>query len=107
MKKIVVAYRRHRSFRYHSKHAYPAGREKVCNRLRWAGLIKGFDLYGYRRGVREIVCSRLRRRKFYGKFGLHAYPAGAYFCAYKSRQNTLGALPQDPCRWLCWIRIDF
>ena len=21
-------------------------------------------------------------------------------------QNTLGALPQDPCRWLCWIRID-
>ena len=55
MKKIVVAYRRRRSFRYHSK---------------------------------------------------HAYPAGAYFCAYKSRQNTLGALPQDPCRWLCWIRID-
>ena len=37
----------------------------------------------------------------------HAYPAGAYFCSYKSRQNTLGALPQDPCRWLCWIRIDF
>ena len=45
MKKIVVAYRRRRSFRYHSK---------------------------------------------------HAYPAGAYFCSYKSRQNTLGALPQDP-----------
>ena len=19
----------------------------------------------------------------------------------------LGALPQDPCRWLCWIRIEF
>ena len=37
----------------------------------------------------------------------HACPAGAYFCSYKSRQNTLGALPQDPCRWLCWIRIDF
>ena len=37
----------------------------------------------------------------------HAYPAGADFCSYKSRQNTLGALPQDPCRWLCWIRIDF
>ena len=45
VKKIVVAYRRGRSFRYHSK---------------------------------------------------HAYPAGAYFCSYKSRQNTLGALPQDP-----------
>ena len=40
-------------------------------------------------------------------FNLRAYPAGAYFCSYKSRQNTLGALPQDPCRWLCWIRIDF
>ena len=40
------------------------------------------------------------------RHSLYAYPAGAYFCAYKSRQNTLGALPQDPCRWLCWIRID-
>ena len=29
-------------------------------------------------------------------FSWHAYPAGAYFCSYKSRQNTLGALPQDP-----------
>ena len=37
---------------------------------------------------------------------MHAYPAGADFCSCKSQQNTLGALPQDPCRWLCWIRID-
>ena len=36
----------------------------------------------------------------------HAYPAGADFCSCKSQQNTLGALPQDPWRWLCWIRID-
>ena len=28
--------------------------------------------------------------------GLHAYPAGAYFCMRKSRQNALGAVPQDP-----------
>ena len=28
--------------------------------------------------------------------GLHAYPAGAYFCSCKSRQNTLGAVPQGP-----------
>ena len=55
MKKIAGAYRRRRSFRYHSK---------------------------------------------------YAYPAGAYFCSYKSRQNTLGALPQDPGRLQCWIRID-
>ena len=27
---------------------------------------------------------------------LYAYPAGAYFCSCKSRQNTLGAVPQDP-----------
>ena len=27
---------------------------------------------------------------------LHAYPAGAYFCMHKSRQNALGAVPQDP-----------
>ena len=26
----------------------------------------------------------------------YAYPAGAYFCLCKSRQNTLGAAPQDP-----------
>ena len=48
-----------------------------------------------------------RRRKSFRYYSWHAYPAGAYFCAYKSRQNTLGALPQDPCRWLCWIRISF
>ena len=28
--------------------------------------------------------------------GWHACPAGAYFCSCKSRQNTLGAVPQDP-----------
>ena len=28
--------------------------------------------------------------------GLYAAPAGAYFCMCKSRQNTLGAVPQDP-----------
>ena len=27
---------------------------------------------------------------------MHAYPAGAYFCMRKSRQNALGAAPQDP-----------
>ena len=28
--------------------------------------------------------------------GRYACPAGAYFCSCKSRQNTLGAAPQDP-----------
>ena len=28
--------------------------------------------------------------------GRYAYPAGAYFCSCKSRQNTLGAVPQGP-----------
>ena len=27
---------------------------------------------------------------------MHACPAGAYFCMRKSRQNALGAVPQDP-----------
>ena len=49
----------------------------------------------------------LRWGKRYKRLNWYAYPAGAYFCSYKSRQNTLGALPQDPCRWLRWIRIDF
>ena len=52
-------------------------------------------------------CSHLRWGKPFTSPNWYACPAGAYFYAYKSRQNTLGALPQDPCRWLCWIRIDF
>ena len=28
--------------------------------------------------------------------GWYACPAGAYFCMRKSRQNALGAAPQDP-----------
>ena len=34
-------------------------------------------------------------------------PPGRSFYSCKRNQNTLGALPQDPCRWLCWIWIDF
>ena len=52
------------------------------------------------------VCSHLRWRRPFTKPSKHAYPAGADFCSCKSQQNTLGALPQDPCRWLCWIRIN-
>ena len=64
-------------------------------------------MYGYRRGVHEKVCYHLRWGKSFTNPNLYACPAGAYFCSYKSRQNTLGALPQDLCRWLCWIRIAF
>ena len=35
-------------------------------------------------------------RRFCRVQGRYAYPAGAYFCSCKSRQNTLGAVPQDP-----------
>ena len=35
-------------------------------------------------------------RSFINGFNLYAYPAGAYFCMRKSRQNALGAVPQDP-----------
>ena len=35
-------------------------------------------------------------RSFINGFNLYAYPAGAYFWSCKSRQNTLGAVPQDP-----------
>ncbi len=55
---------------------------------------------------RGRVCNHLRWGEIFRKLGLYACPAGAYFCSYKSRQNTLGALPQDPCRLQCWIRID-
>ena len=63
------------------------------------------DFRGGLAGVKKIVVA-YRRGKSFRYHSKHAYPAGAYFCSYKSRQNTLGALPQDPCRWLCWIRID-
>ena len=35
-------------------------------------------------------------RRFCRVQGRYTYPAGAYFCSCKSRQNTLGAVPQDP-----------
>ena len=44
-----------------------------------------------------IVCGRLKAsRSLLQRHELYAYPAGAYFCSCKSRQNTLGAVPQDP-----------
>ena len=36
------------------------------------------------------------RRGLLQRHKLYAYPAGAYFCMRKSRQNALGAAPQDP-----------
>ena len=60
---------------------------------------------------REAALSRLdgacRRGKPYKRLNWYAYPAGADFCSCKSQQNTLGALPQDPSRLQCWIRIEF
>ena len=45
----------------------------------------------------EPVCSRLAAgRRFCRVQSQYAYPAGAYFCSCKSRQNTLGAVPQGP-----------
>ena len=38
---------------------------------------------------------------------MYGSPPGRSFYSCKRNQNTLGALPQDPYRWLCWIRIDF
>ena len=37
---------------------------------------------------------------------LYGSPPWRSFYSCKRNQNTLGALPQDPGRWLCWIRID-
>ena len=37
---------------------------------------------------------------------MYGSPPWRSFYSCKRNQNTLGALPQDPCRWLCWIRID-
>ena len=58
-------------------------------------------------GGREKVCCCLRRGKYFRNLGLYGSPPGRSFYSCKRNQNTLGALPQDPCRWLCWIRIAF
>ena len=84
----------------------PAGAfvKKIAGACGGASLLEGLVSMPTRRGWSAIACGG---ESFTRGFNLYAYPAGAYFCAYKSRQNTLGALPQDPCRWLCWIRISF
>ena len=69
--------------------------------------IKGFNLYAYPAGgiFMKKNCKRIlgqigdrlaAGRRFCRVQGRYAYPAGAYFCSCKSRQNTLGAVPQDP-----------
>ena len=80
--------------------------------------------------IREKVCNRLTAGRAFQKtwsvrlpgggglavaFGGEKSPIGdsqygsppwRSFYSCKRNQNTLGAPPQDPCRWLCWIRID-
>ena len=67
------------------------------------GLIKGFSWHAYPAGR---VCSHLWWGESYNRLNQHGSPPGRSFYSCKRNQNTLGALPQDPCRWLCWIRID-
>ena len=44
-----------------------------------------------------LICGRLAAgRRFCRVQSRYACPAGAYFCLCKSRQNTLGAVPQGP-----------
>ena len=54
----------------------------------------------------DIVCYRLRRGEFFSYYNLYGSPPGRSFYSCKRNQNTLGALPQDPGRLQCWIRID-
>ena len=53
-----------------------------------------------RKGEKEFlgqIASRLSAsRSFIKSIHLYAYPAGAYFSMKKSRQKSLGAVPQDP-----------
>jgi len=82
--------------------------DMVSSRLAAAWrFIKGFNLYAYPAGgiFMKKNCKRIlgqigdrlaAGRRFCRVQGRYAYPAGAYFCSCKSRQNTLGAVPQDP-----------
>ena len=69
MCEFVVAWRRVRPCARLWEHAYPAG---------------------------DSLQSPSASRSFIKSIQLYAYPAGAYFCMRKSRQNALGAVPQDP-----------
>ena len=53
-------------------------------------LIKGFDLYGYRRGVHEKVCYHLRWGKFFRNLGLYGYRRGGTFDSPKVPKSDLG-----------------
>ena len=82
--------------------------DMVSSRLAAAWrFIKGFNLYAYPAGgiFMKKNCKRIlgqigdrlaAGRRFCRVQGRYAYPAGAYFCSCKSRQNTLGAVPQGP-----------
>ena len=82
--------------------------DMVSSRLAAAWrFIKGFNLYAYPAGgiFMKKNCKRILGQigdrlaagwRFCRVQGRYAYPAGAYFCSCKSRQNTLGAVPQDP-----------
>ena len=72
-----------------------AGRAKRARR--------GIGLAGDLRGWSAIACGG--EKSPIGD-SLYGSPPWRSFYSCKRNQNTLGALPQDPCRWLCWIRID-
>ena len=61
-----------------------------------ASLIKGFDLYAYRRDVREKVCSHLRWRKFYENLVSTARRRGVPFTRVKGTKTRLGRCPKTP-----------
>ena len=84
-----------------------AGRAKRARRgIGLAGDFRGWSAIACGGGVREKVCSHLRWGEPFIKPSKYGSPPGRSFYSCKRNQNTLGAPPQDPCRWLCWIRID-
>ena len=59
-------------------------------------LIKEYDLYGYRRGVREKVCYHLRWGKPFRNLGLYGYRRGGTFDSPKVPKSDLGLRPKNP-----------
>ena len=61
----------------------------------WLPAWRGLLYYGEK--FLDRICSRLAAsRSFTIGIHLYAYPAGTSFCSCKRKQNTLGAVPQDP-----------
>ena len=91
MKKFAVAFGGESLIKEYDLYGYRRGvREIVCTHLRWGKPFRNLGLYGYRRGVHEKVCYHLRWGKPFRNLGLYGYRRGGTFDSPKGPKRDLG-----------------